>query len=224
MSDTVTNSEPGLSRRKFLTLGGLGLLTLLLPRAARAWPVGQAQPRTILDSIAGQLPLVRRNAWDRTRPILSRLRIASPYWRITIHHAGTDPFQATAPTAVARELSHIVAAHRDRHFGDIAYHLAIDFAGRVWEGRSLSYEGAHVANANEGNIGILLIGNFERQYPSTAQLIAMGNLVDIVRAKCRIRQSQVYGHRDLGHSVCPGRWLYPYVTGLRQITRGSKAT
>ena len=216
MPDIDTHPEPGISRRSFLTLSGVGLLALLLPRTARAWPVRQAQPRTILDSIAGTLPLIRRNAWDRSRPIRSRLRFASPYWRITIHHAGTDPFQATSPNAVARELSHIVAAHRDRHFGDIAYHLAIDYAGRVWEGRSLSFEGAHVANANVGNIGILLIGNFERQYPSNAQLIAMGNLVDIVRAKCRIRPSQVYGHRDLSPSMCPGRSLYPYVASLRK--------
>lgn len=216
MPETVSNPE--VSRRTFLTLGGAGLLALVLPKAAQAWPVRQARPRSILDSVAGELPLIRRSAWDRSRPILSRLRFATPYWRITVHHAGTSPFQATAPSAVARELGHIVSSHRERHFGDIAYHLAIDYAGRVWEGRSLAFEGAHVANANEGNIGVLLVGNFERQYPSNAQLIAMGNLVDILRTKCRIPRSRVYGHRDLSPSMCPGRWLYPYVTSLRKIT------
>jgi hypothetical protein len=172
--------------------------------------------RSLLEAIGSQLPLMPRAAWDHTRPVTSRLREASPYYRITVHHSGSSPLRQTARFSVARELKGILGAHLDKRCGDIAYHLAIDYVGRVWEGRSLVYEGAHTLSANEGNIGILLLGNFEKQAPSPAQLAALDGLTRILRRTCAIRRSRVYGHRDLSPSACPGRRLYPYVASLRQ--------
>jgi len=117
---------------------------------------------------------------------------------------------------VAQEISNVQGAHLALHYGDIAYHLIIDYAGRVWEGRSLAYEGAHTLNANEGNIGVMLLGNFEKQDPSAAQLATQANLVALLRHQYRIRASRVYGHRDLSPTICPGGRLYPYVAQLRQ--------
>lgn len=207
---------PLLKRRHVVSLGLGAIITACLPSAARALPSRSLRPATILDAISTEITLIRRSFWDRTPPNRHRLDPATRFSRITIHHEGTDPFYSTSHTCVARELQTVLGAHRTRRYGDIAYHLAVDYAGRVWEARSLSYEGAHVLSNNEGNVGILLLGNFERQRPSASQLAAMNSLVAILRRTCGIRGSRVYGHRDLSPSACPGRRLYPYVAQLRQ--------
>lgn len=207
--------DAGMTRRDALRLTLGALIAACLPSAARAMPGRCLRPAAILNAVASQLTMIPRSSWDRTPPVRARLNPAGRYSRITVHHEGTDPFFATSHTYVARELRTILGSHRARRYGDIAYHLVVDYTGRVWEGRSLSYEGAHVLSNNEGNIGVLLLGNFERQRPSSAQIAALGELTMVLRGVCGIPRSRVYGHRDLGPSVCPGRQLYPYVSQLR---------
>lgn len=209
-------SEFAASRRRFALLGVMTMLAWLLPRPARAVPIRRPRTRSVLDVVEARMGLIRRRQWDGSRPRFGRLTPASAYYRITVHHSGTDSITCTAPRSVAHAIGSIVSAHRGRRYGDIAYHFVVDYGGRVWEGRSLAYQGAHVLSANRGNIGILLLGNFERQDPSPAQLAAMRKLVDILRLCCSISRSQIYGHRDLSSSVCPGRRLYPYVAALRR--------
>ncbi len=209
------HSSSSLSRRDTLRLTFGTLLAACLPGIAQAIPTRSIRPAAILNAIASQLPLIPRSSWDRTPPNRARLSSAGRYSRITVHHEGTSPFYATSHTYVARELRTILGSHRARRYGDIAYHLVLDYTGRVWEARSLSYEGAHVLSNNSGNIGILLLGNFERQRPSSAQIAALDELCRVLRSSCGIPRSRIYGHRDLSPSVCPGRQLYPYVSQLR---------
>ena len=98
----------------------------------------------------------------------------------------------------------------------VGYHFAVDCVGRVWEARSLAYEGAHVLGANAANIGIMLLGNFEKQYPSLAQLASMERLVQLLQRYYAVPSTRVFGHRDLGPSLCPGEHLYPRVHDLRR--------
>ncbi len=205
----------GISRRDALRLTLGAGLAACLPSAVQAIPSRSLRPAAILNAIASQLTLIPRASWDRTPPNRTRLNPSGRYSRITVHHEGNSPFYATSHSHVARELRTILGAHRNRRYGDIAYHLVVDYTGRVWEGRSLSYEGAHVLSNNEGNIGVLLLGNFERQRPSSAQIAALHDLTCVLRGVCGISRTRVYGHRDLSPSVCPGRQLYPYVHQLR---------
>lgn len=203
------------SRRQFLKLGAWAALGAWIGRDAEAAPVRTLAPRAVMDWLGTQMVVIRRSAWSRVTPAYPRLHTTDRYWRITVHHAGMQAIRTTDIRQVAREISNIQGAHMGQHYGDIAYHLIVDYAGRVWEGRSLVFEGAHTANANEGNLGLMLLGNFEKQSPSAAQLATMGNLVELLRRQYRVRASRVYGHRDLSPSMCPGRQLYPYVAQLR---------
>lgn len=205
-----------LTRRGFLRVGLLGAVGCWLADRTDAAPARSMAPRSVIDLLGAQMIVVRRSAWSRMGPTLSRLKTATRYRRITIHHTGTQPIRATSTRIVAREIGDIQSAHLAQHYGDIAYHLIVDYAGRVWEGRSLAFEGAHTLNANEGNIGVMLLGNFERQSPSEAQLATLSELVPLLRRQYRIAASRVYGHRDLSPSACPGRYLYPYVTRFRR--------
>lgn len=203
------------NRRLFLKLGAAGAAGLWLGRQAEGAPVRSLAPRAVLDRLSTQMVVIRRSAWSRTSPVYTRLKPATPFSRITVHHAGMQPIRATDVHQVAREVGNIQDAHMGQHYGDIAYHLIVDYAGRVWEGRSLVFEGAHTLNANEGNLGVMLLGNFEKQSPSAAQLATLNDLVALLRQQYRVRTSRVFGHRDLSPSMCPGRRLYPYVAELR---------
>jgi len=210
--------SPGRSdRRRFLGTGALAFACLLarVPRLAAATMKRPVQP-VDLDFLEKELDFVRRSRWTAVAPRPWRLREARDYSRITVHHAGGNVDRETSWNGVVYRLEGIRKEHTDRGYGDIGYHLVIDASGRTWEGRSLGYEGAHVSGRNHGNIGIMVLGNFEEQTPSDAQRAATGALVKALRGRYAVKKHRVYGHRDLGPSVCPGRNLYAFVRTLRR--------
>lgn len=176
-------------------------------------------PAPDLRFITRAVPLRRRHEWTQIQPNTRRLRVAVPghYNRVTVHHTGTEVVTVTSESGVKRCLDGVLGGHLRRNFGDIGYHFAIDYAGRVWEGRSLAYWGAHVSGQNEHNIGVVLLGNYERQRPAQAQLQTLTHLVTVLRHHYGIRRGQVFGHIDLGQTLCPGRLLYPTVQRLKQL-------
>ena len=214
----MTLALPNLqTRRDFIRT-----MAAALPVLAAGPALASATPRTLIADqrfAANGLVLRKRHHWTDVQPNPNRLRVATPkaYDRITLHHAGTQVVTLTSEPAVASCLDGILAGHMKRGFGDIGYHYLVDYAGRVWEGRSLQYWGAHVSGQNDQNIGIVLIGNFEEQRPSRAQLQTMGKLVGLVRQRFGIPEGRIYGHIDLGQTLCPGRHLYPRVRMLNQL-------
>lgn len=203
-----------VSRRSFLKTCGWALPGLTLGASAGAATVKKPLPPVDLGFVEEAVLLARRSAWTDTPPRLWRLRGARGFHRLTVHHCGSVNRHTNA-SSVIHDLDGVLTSHRQRRFADIGYHFVVDYAGRVWEGRSLAYEGAHVSGENPGNIGVMLLGNFERQHPSADQLGALDRLVGVLRRHYGIKKHRVYGHRDLGQSVCPGRHLYAHVQGLR---------
>ena len=116
--------------------------------------------------------VIPRSDWTHAGPNLSEIRPMNGIARITVHHTAWE-WEVDAWTRTAGEVENIRAFHSgtratDRHWADIAYHFAVDRAGRVWQARPLAYQGAHVRGHNEHNLGIVLLGNFEVQSPSAA--------------------------------------------------------
>jgi hypothetical protein len=202
------------SRRRMLKGGVLAALGMQVARAGAA-VVKHELPSPDLSDLAGRVTLVRRDAWTAIRPKPWRLRGATAYDRITVHHAGAVISRGLDRDAVRERIENVLLEHQNRNYGDIGYHFLVDFAGRVWEGRSLAYEGAHTLGQNERNVGIALLGNFEQQEPGREQLDALAGLVDGIRERYRIKRHRVYGHRDLAHSLCPGTRLYAEIVKLR---------
>ena len=204
-----------VGRRRFLKL-----CVLAVPGVALGIPLPVGVPvrkrRAAMDVgvIGSGMELVRKSEWTDTVPLLAKLRRAEAFDRLTVHHLGR-PNAHTDLHVVMHDLHGVLDAHRKRRFGDIGYHFVVDCAGRVWEGRSLSYEGAHVSGQNPRNIGVMLLGNFEEQWPCSKQRVSLKQLVELLRGHYGIRRRCIYGHRDLGQSVCPGRNLYSYVKKMR---------
>ena len=87
-------------------------------------------------------------------------------------------------------------------------HFAVDPAGRVWEARPLGWQGAHVKDHNPGNIGIVVLGNFEVQTPGPSQLEGVRRHVTSLMRAYNVPRSRVHTHRDWGaQTACPGDTL-----------------
>lgn len=208
----------GTTRRAFLRSLALALpaarLVLRGAIAGETVPAGAFVDPDI-QRLGAQIPVRRREDWTSEVPRFSRLTPMAYIDRLTIHHSGMDVVAETKSEDIVGRLGGILKEHLDRNYGDVGYHFLVDYTGGVWQGRALRYEGAHVSGQNESNVGILMVGNFEKQDPSEAQRTAMVRLVAGVRDLFGIKQHRVYGHRDLGSSVCPGGRLYPLVEGMR---------
>jgi len=174
--------------------------------------------------IVQRFELRPRDRWDARAPTHAPADLDVPS-RVTIHHSGGREFERVGLEEVARSIRAIQREHQQgRGWADIGYHYIIDPRGGVWEGRDSRLVGAHAGSAklNEGNLGVLLLGNFETQQPTDEQLVALAELLLLVRELCGIPVSEIYTHNEirtaagLAATACPGRHLTARLEGMRQ--------
>jgi len=141
--------------------------------------------------------------------------------RITVHHEGAL-WNATDQPTVARHLESIRQDHLRRrskrtgeYWADIGYHFVIDPAGRIWEARSVNWQGAHVDDQNEHNLGIMLMGNFDLQQVSSAGLASLQRMVRAQMVRYRVPVSLVFTHQELDATRCPGTNLQRQMVVMR---------
>jgi len=77
----------------------------------------------------------------------------------------------------------------------------------VIEGRSDAYQGAHVSQNNPHNLGVMVLGNFERQQPTAEQLASLSRFT---------KATAVRTHREFKPTQCPGHYLQAAVEQLRR--------
>jgi len=178
----------------------------------------QPDPRTPTTQPAiGGIGAISRSNWTRENPIRSKVNNMSGINKITIHHEGWKVVDFSDASTTKDRIETIRAVHvRDRGWGDIGYHFIIDRAGRVWEGRPIQYQGAHVSQNNEHNVGILVLGNFEKQSPSNAQLQSLFNTTAKLKNTHRVQKAMVRSHQEIRATSCPGRNLQRSMDALRR--------
>lgn len=86
----------------------------------------------------------------------------------------------------------------------VGYHYLI---GKDWikQTRSDQEDGAHTYGFNSDSIGICLTGNFETETPNQYQLDQLRQLVLTLLGKYGLQEKDVYFHRDLTATACPGK-------------------
>lgn len=99
--------------------------------------------------------------------------------------------------------------HLARGFEDIGYHFLISKKGRLYQGRSEKFVGAHIYSNNKNSIGICLIGNFDQELPTKAQI---KTLIKFLKNKIRnydISVNNILGHREFPNveKTCPGKFV-----------------
>lgn len=127
------------------------------------------------------------------------------YQTLVIHHSATYEIDDVATMRVVQDL-HM----DDRGWADVAYHYCVGKTGSIFEGRVMNVRGTHTAGYNTGSLGVCLLGNFEEEVPTQAQLTATLALVNWLAL--RLDLTHLAGHRDFNAiTVCPGANLYPYL-------------
>jgi hypothetical protein len=159
--------------------------------------------------------VLRRSDWATVQPIPSRMDKLTGISRITVHHDGMQPFYETNQRACAYRIDAIARSHQGSKWGDIGYHYVVDPAGRIWEGRPLVFQGAHVKYNNPGNIGVVCLGNYDRQDFSERQARSLSQHVRRLQATYSIPVHRVYTHQELRATACPGRSLQRFMVSAR---------
>ena len=121
---------------------------------------------------------------------------------IIIHHSATK--QGDAET--------FRRAHKANGWRDIGYHYVIGNGtysgdGEVETGRPENESGAHCSadGMNFKSIGICLVGNFDIDKPTVAQMEALERLCRDIMARYKIPVSRVLGHGEVAATNCPGK-------------------
>jgi len=161
--------------------------------------------------------IIPRSAWSKAGPDLARVDPMDGVRLITFHHSGDPkPFTTTDYAETAQHLEYVREYHRSRNFQDIGYHFAIDRAGRVWQLRSLKYQGQHVRYNNEHNVGVVVLGNFDMQAMSQAQKDKIKKFGALLRDQYKLPIARVYTHKEIVSTECPGDDMQPYMVSIRK--------
>lgn len=130
----------------------------------------------------------------------STLCNASPSWTgIAIHH--TDSNHMT--------LAECNTWHRARGWDSCGYNFIIEPDGQLIESRGFNQIGAHARGMNSRFLGVALVG---RDSITSAQLETLARFIHLARLKYGIQV--VKGHRDIGHTLCPGEAIWNRVKGI----------
>lgn len=178
-------------------------------------PVARPKATSATSQMSG---IISRSDWAKGNPIPANMNRMQPVKRITIHHDGMTPFTSTSRSSSAARLEQIRRAHLSRgpqKWGDIGYHFAIDPAGRVWECRPLQWQGAHVKNQNPGNLGILVMGNYDEQRLTIVQQEAVKTFVSKSMRTWNVSPRNLHTHQELAATACPGRSLQAFMVTAR---------
>jgi hypothetical protein len=151
-----------------------------------------------------------------------------------IHHTvNANDYTAADVPALIRGIYayHVVS----RGWRDIGYNFLVDRFGRIWEGRyggvGSPVVGAHTKGYNDVSFAASAIGNFEIAQPPQAVLDAFArlfawklSLYDIratatgLKVKSKVLNA-INGHRDVGRTACPGKYLYAKIPTVRALAQ-----
>ncbi len=165
------------------------------------------------------LTLIERDEWTDSSdtPDPEDMSPMGEVTRITVHHDGMPPLPMTTETQIKKRITSIRNAHSQK-YADIGYHYIVDPLGRIWQARSMKYQGAHAKGENTGNIGVMFLGNTYDDKPTEAGLSGLFRFLVYLRQRYEVDKAQIYTHRELGKTGCPGKMLQDEMDKARDGT------
>jgi N-acetylmuramoyl-L-alanine amidase len=122
--------------------------------------------------------------------------------RIVVHHT------ASPDNVFSYDWNTIRRYHTEVNgWSDIGYHFGIervDGQFRTHVGRRPWEVGAHVKNQNTGSLGIAIVGNFSIAPPPLDLVDYAASIVGWLVHTYGLSASDVFGHRELAATECPG--------------------
>ena len=213
----------GRAMPTFITVEPLADIPVRLPDDADFAQVEAQEEIGELEAVNRATPIGTVKVYSRAdwgaKPPRCNSGTATPN-RATIHHTVTPTNDSMT---VPQRLRQIQAFHQvSRGWCDIGYNYLVSRDGRVWRGRGATRIGAHVANANTGNVGISFIGTYTATAPTETQMCNAAKLLRRLHedfSGISLNRTDVKGHRQLGSTSCPGNALYARIDKILRKAR-----
>lgn len=117
-------------------------------------------------------------------------------------------------------MRHIEDIGRDRFGDEYGFPYSAAFMPRgncAYAGHHPAKMGAHTYRHNDEGVGFVLVGNYEKHRPTSAQLDAVAwGLVHFKRRGWLQRARITGGHRDVKATACPGRYAYQAIPEINR--------
>lgn len=164
--------------------------------------------------------IVTREEWGSKPKPIGEERKQVPVW-ITVHHAGEVWKESDDPIKFVRRMQEwgqnrptLEKPPRNTYWPDLPYHFLIGPDGRIFEGRPIEYEPeSNTKYPLNGNIGVEMMGDFNVQRPTLAQIRSCVQLTAWLSHQHKIDLDHIRTHRDAapGQTDCPGKDFYRYI-------------
>lgn len=179
-------------------------------------PAAETTPPTATAPTPVRVDLHCRQDW-RARPAGSGMQ-AHTIRQLTVHHSAVVASGGDGP----QHLRQYQDLHMDQHgWPDIAYHVAVDRDGQVFELRPWDLVGdTGTAYDPAGHFLLLLDGNFDEQEPAPAQFDAAARVLAWASGHFAVGLDTITGHRDHAVTACPGDALYRRLDQLAAAAGG----
>lgn len=195
----------------------------------------------------GMPNIVSRASWRANEGWrCSQPTIDSHVSALTIHHtAGSNNY---SPAQAAAQVRGIYNYHaRTLGWCDIGYNALVDKFGTIYEGRygglTKAVQGAHAGGFNQNTWGISMMGDFTSITPPEATIEAVGKLAGWRAAVAgfdptgsgthysegtrytkypydtAVHLPNIFAHRDVGLTTCPGDAGYAQMDRIRSIAK-----
>lgn len=178
-----------------------------------------SDPSSCIAASVKKPPTVTREEWGSNPDPIPDSRKQVPVW-ITIHHAGefwkygSDPADFVKRMQVwGKNRPKLEKPPRDTFWPDLPYHFMIAPDGRIFEGRPVEYEPeTNTKYSVNGNIGVEMMGDFEKQRPSIEQIRSCVAITAWLCKQHHIDLEHVRTHMDAApnQTDCPGKDFYRY--------------
>lgn len=88
----------------------------------------------------------------------------------------------------------------------LGYHFVIEVDGTVYMSKRWLNQlpGAHTVGRNHDGIGIAMVGDFDKYYPTLKQYISLFNVVKRLSVVYMLMPSNIHPHRQYANKTCPG--------------------
>lgn len=141
-----------------------------------------------------------------------RLRVPHRIHTITLHHSGSPQPLRPGESPVEKLRGLQAWGEKDKNWWDVPYHFLVDLEGRVYEGRDWRYMGeTNTRYDPRGHLLISVLGNYDLQEPTPAQVVAVTELMAWAAAEFDVPPERIHGHGDLTDTSCPGTHLRKYL-------------
>ncbi len=169
----------------------------------------------------------------------------------TVHHtAGSNDYTAAQSAGLVRGIQ----SYHQGALGwcDVGYNFLVDKYGQVFEGRGGGMDrpvvGAHAGGFNDRTFGISALGNYElvaappamvsaiarvagwklalygRSVGASVTLTSAGGGTSRYSAGTKVTLPNIFGHRDVGLTACPGKNLYAQLGSIRSQAAAYQAS